>query len=262
MGLDVYVGPLCRYYAGDWKLITQQAAEAEGIEFHVIRQHEPGPDAVTDPSEVRDGVLAWRSALEQAASGALPALDWPESPRADYFTDKPDWDGWWAVWFLAAHDEFPEVRAPTHVPIKFGAMDPVKEPLNRRVDEVYRGKKAGLLSRVIGRSRSSEQAPTQMYPHLHLPEIWLPVEFERPFTALDVVGTEMTFGSVPRLAAELALLNSRTVRGDEGAMEGWRHDGPPEADRTLEAVAKFGLALATEAARYGVDHRLPMKLDY
>ncbi len=37
MGLDVYVGPLSRYYGGDWETVIQQAAREGGFEVEVIR---------------------------------------------------------------------------------------------------------------------------------------------------------------------------------------------------------------------------------
>jgi hypothetical protein len=35
MGLDVYVGSLTRYYAGDWELIAQQAAREIGVPLQI-----------------------------------------------------------------------------------------------------------------------------------------------------------------------------------------------------------------------------------
>jgi len=41
MGLDVYVGPLSRYYAGDWETIVQQAGRQQGVEVQVLRAPVP-----------------------------------------------------------------------------------------------------------------------------------------------------------------------------------------------------------------------------
>jgi hypothetical protein len=263
MGLDVYVGPLTRYYTGNWKLITQQAAEALGVGFEIIRAHQAPDDRVTDPSEARQAILSWRSALVRGAGGDLPSLDWDDLPQADYFTDKPDWDGYWAVKFLAARDEFPDARVPARIELPNQMGDPSKESAARRVDEAYRGKPSPSLFGRFRRSggRLEGQQPLR-YPHLHLPEFWLPADFDRPFGFVDPVGTEMTFGSLPRLAAELESLNRSTVQGDPPTLVAWRRAGPPGVDRSLEAVAKHGLAILIEAAQFGVEHQLPMKLDY
>ena len=37
MGLDIYAGTLIRYYARNWKTVSQQFAEANGIDFQTIR---------------------------------------------------------------------------------------------------------------------------------------------------------------------------------------------------------------------------------
>ena len=52
MGLDIYVGSLTRYYAREWESIAQQAAREMGVEFQVIRQHDP-PDAISDSAQIR-----------------------------------------------------------------------------------------------------------------------------------------------------------------------------------------------------------------
>jgi hypothetical protein len=41
MGLDVYVGPLRRYYAGNWETILQQVAKESGIPVRVMRPSQP-----------------------------------------------------------------------------------------------------------------------------------------------------------------------------------------------------------------------------
>jgi hypothetical protein len=87
MGLDVYVGPLCRYYTDAWKSIVQQAAEQEGIEFRRIREHEQPADAIRDPAAGVSYILSWRAAIQHSAGDALPPLEWEELPDGEYFTD-------------------------------------------------------------------------------------------------------------------------------------------------------------------------------
>ena len=75
MGLDVYVGSLTRYYAGDWETIVQQTAREQGFSAEIVRASEPPEDAITDPDTIRELVEAWQRLLE---------LDWNESPEAPY----------------------------------------------------------------------------------------------------------------------------------------------------------------------------------
>ena len=42
MGLDIYVGPLTRYYTDNWKTIVQQAGEDNNIPVTVVRPNQPG----------------------------------------------------------------------------------------------------------------------------------------------------------------------------------------------------------------------------
>ena len=93
MGLDIYVGSLTRYHAGDWELVAQQAAREMGLPIQVIRQHDDPADALRDPEEIRPIVLDWRESLSASLREHLASpLDWDERNEAPYFTDKPTWD--------------------------------------------------------------------------------------------------------------------------------------------------------------------------
>src|SRR6266436_6378887 len=52
MGLDIYVGSLTRYYAGDWETVVQRHARETGVSVRVVRSNE-SEDAVTDPQVIR-----------------------------------------------------------------------------------------------------------------------------------------------------------------------------------------------------------------
>jgi len=60
MGLDIYVGTLTRYYAGDWQTIVRQSAEGMGMEVQVVRPSVPA-DVVTDPAEIRSAPAPGRA---------------------------------------------------------------------------------------------------------------------------------------------------------------------------------------------------------
>ena len=259
MGLDVYVGPLCRYYAGDWKLIVQQAAEAAGEGFRIIRPGgQPPPGSLPDTATAREGILAWRAAVGEAAGGELPTLEWDETPDAGYFTDKPDWNGYLALRLLAGALEFPEQPRPAMV-----GRNPSKTPLLKHIDDIYVGRQPGIIDRLLRRSPSTDAPKSRRrYAHLHVPEIWLPLEIPEPFSAQDPTGNPTMFGSLPRLVAELEDINRQSLRLDEQGLKRISQQGPPDSGAMLEKSAAFGLAMFLEAARYGVAHDHPMKLDY
>ena len=259
MGLDVYVGPLCRWYSGDWKSIVQQAAEAQGIAFGAIYKNPPPSNRATS-AEARDAILGWREALGLAAGGQVPPLNWDESPDADYLTLKPDWDGYWALRLLAAKAEFPEVTAPREVQLPSRMADPATEPLMKHWEKVYfRMQSRSGLQRL--RRRPGPTTHRREFPHLQGPECWLPAMFDDPFAAKDVAGNRLVFGSVPRLLAELHTLNDRTIRATPNVIEQSLRDGPPDDDRRLEGVALYGLATFLECASYADQNQMPMRLD-
>jgi hypothetical protein len=237
VGLDVYVGPLSRYYTGGWETVVQQYAREQGLELRfatpegeIENRFEDAPSA----DEVREGIDAWQRAVGDALG---VTLEWNESEEAPWFTDKPDWIGFGALQLLAAYDDRDELKQPK------------KHATEWQDDKVW--KKA---------TKSFEQGEDVRYPHLYLPELWLPVMFERPFRGPDLGGDYIAIGSLPRLAHELRALASRTVGDDRQALTAWRES--PDVDDSFEAAARFGLAIFLELAEHGVEHRLPMKLDY
>jgi hypothetical protein len=257
MGLDVYAGPLTRYYAGLWKTAVQQAAEANGIEAQVI--YAQGEPQRPTADEARVAVLAWQRSI-QSATG-VGSLSWAESADGEYFTDKPDWDGYWAVLFLAASDEFPEIAPPRDVPPPSRLEDPSTHPLIRRVTTTYQRRPAGGLQRLLGLGGSRPR--DLRYPHLlRQEELWVPADFEEPLVGNDPGGNKVVIGSTLRLLEELEDLNRRTLAGDDSMLEGWFRRGPPDDDHSLRRVAEFGLAIFLQAARFSVDHSVPIRLDY
>jgi len=259
VGLDLYAGPLTRYHAGLWKTIVEQMGEADGIPVHVVRLGGRGKPA--SPEETQEAVIAWQRALREATG--IDALDWPESATLPYFTDKPDWDGYWAVVLLAAADQFPDIAAPDEVGRGARLGDPAKHPLMKRSDEVYLGKKSGLLGRLLGRAPEPPSVVEKRYPHILMrPDLWLPADFDELFHANDITGRSYVMGSSPRLLAELATLNARTFNAADAMLAAWAKEGPSEDDVSLKRTARFGLALLMQAARYSVEHRAPLKLDY
>ena len=110
--LDVYVGSLARYYAGEWENVAEKAARERGVQYQIGR---PGgsTDRLKDPQRIPPAVLAWRSALSDSLGSklALP-LDWDEALEVPYFTGRPGWDGFGSLVLWAAYAEHPALRQP------------------------------------------------------------------------------------------------------------------------------------------------------
>jgi hypothetical protein len=256
MGLDIYVGPLTRYYAGLWETIVQQAAKAEGVEVTVMGR--PDPADLPPIEQIREDVIDWRRDLTaEMEDMGVGELDWAELPQGEYVTDKPDFDGYGAVLLLAAHQEF----ADTALPVLAGA-DFRREPLWRLVEQRHGagGGLGGALRRVFGLGPKAVPGEAR-FDHLYFPELWLPVDFPWTFQSLELGREPVVIGSVPRLRRHLEDLNQVTFRGGLGELAEWRADGPAE-DGAFEAMAKFGLAVWLALAVEADERRQPMRLDY
>ena len=259
MGLDVYVGTLTRYLVGDWELATEQFAREAGIELSVVRANPEPEDAITDPDVVRDAVLDWRRAYERELG---VEFSWAEADDMPYFTDKPDWSGYFGLLFLAAHDEHPDVPLPDELP-----EEPTGHPL---LERVLGQPKRGLFR------RAREPEAERRYFALYGPELWLPVDADATWRGPFLNGEELEMSSIGSLLAQLRDL-ARRLGADDDELARWRsQDDRPVAGSfevdgqtfqelgraTLLDEGRFGLAVFLDLAERAVEHRLPVKLDY
>lgn len=242
MGLDVYVGPLCRYYAGDWETIVQRLAREQGIPVKIVHATDPGQRPSTD--DARSAVLTWRDSLAKAVAGAgIVLLDWDESVDAECHTDKPNWDCYTDLLLFAAREEHPQAKAAKSL---FGMFRKKQQEWNE--DPAYQASlKSGSRSR---------------YGHLlGNTEFWLPYEANVIFEGTAPPGNQCVFGSSIVLLRQLDELNARTWKADASALEQWNENGA-DSESPAEEKARFALAVMHRLARVAVDRRLPMKLDY
>ncbi len=95
MALDLYVGTLTHYYAGEL---------------------EPGQSKVEGApslSEVRRAVLVWRDGLSLGLQAHLEdPLDWDESASAPCFRERLGWEAYAGIVLWAAYAEHPELPRP------------------------------------------------------------------------------------------------------------------------------------------------------
>jgi len=225
---------MTRYFSGDWKTIVQQAAESTGMQFRMDRPNDPA-DRIRDPLQIRPAVTVWREQLAKALGTKLAAsFDWGEEDARPYFTDKPDWDGYFGLLLLASYEEKGKAP-PEHLP-----DDAPKD-------------------RVLADARDK----SLRYRQILLPAIWLPAPFDFVFTGQHMTGQRATYGSAPRLLAALTELNARTFKGSPEDIGRWRFEGPSdEKPRPFRHTARFALAVFLQLTEKAVSERLPMILDY
>ncbi len=239
MALDVYVGSLTRYYAGDWESIadkkgkrTRPARTKAARTTGTRASSRPGKDF----ERIRSAVLAWREGMKRALGQHLTeTLDWPETAEAPWFTGQPGWDGFGSLVLWAAYAEQPGLRRPAALPEEWDD-DPA---LVRSNADGFRSRYSHLVRNV---------------------ELWLPCAFDFTFEGEDVDGRRIIVGSSITLGRQLGELNAATWKMDEGELAVLANNRSTGSG--LESCARHALAVMTGLVRRAVEHRLPMKLDY
>ena len=236
MALDVYVGSLARYYAGDWESVGERSAREHGVPPGAMRPRTP-TDRAQDVERIRPMVLAWRTTLgDSLGANAVGPLDWDESSDAPHFTGRPGWDGFGSLVLWAAYAEHPALRRPVSLPEEWDD-DPA---LMRCNAEGFRSRYSHLVRNV---------------------ELWLPSAFPFTFEGEDVDGRRIVVGSATTLRGQFADLNAATWKMTEADVADWGHR-PPTEGMPLEPRARYAFAVLVDLAQKAADLRLPMKLDY
>ena len=236
MALDVYVGSLTRYHAGEWETVGDKIARERSRQGHTARPR--GPAAlIEDPAGIHAAVVAWRVGLMQSLGNRIDTpLDWEEALHVPYFTGRPGWDGFGSLVLWAAYAEHPGRRCPEVLPEEWDS-DPV---LMRSNAEGYRSRYAHLVRHV---------------------ELWLPCPFEFTFEGETVDRRRTVVGSTTTLRRQLAELNAATWEASAAAVVGWGRT-PPSSNASLELRARYAFAVLSDLVQQATGHKLPMKLDY
>lgn len=244
MGLDIYAGPLCRYYSGAWQTIIRQWGEQSGVPVAVVR-----PDAGRGlsgllsalngwmgrrraPLDPVQAIVSWRAGLARQHRTSESEWDWPEDLGLPFETDKPDFDGYGAVQLWAAYAERPEVQRPLSMPKDFANDSILEAALTGSVS----------FDQILG------------------PELWLPIANGHVFDAEDPAGKRIRIGSVFELKKQLDRLNQVTWNASDEAARNWREEEfDPE---NLESIARWGFSIWICLADFAVGRRLSLRLDY
>ena len=235
MGLDIYVGPLCRYYAGDWKTVVQRYGRETGTQVQAFARTIPKA-----PSRAR------------RSSGPSSKRGETDSPRRCETRTSP---------FHGRRIDKASI-SPTSRPgivtrrcCSGLRISSIPSCLARRME-------ATTGAKIRPSRRSRDPTFKTRFPHLLIDtEFWLPGDFAFTFAAGSLPGAEVRFGSSSRLMQELADINRASWNGDAEAIAQWRTEGGDHG-ATLEVKARFCCALMLQLCEAAVRHRLPMKLDY
>lgn len=116
MGLDIYAGTFTRYYAQNWKTITQQWAEENGYSFtRIIANDEGSDEEKLSPAEIQEDMENYRNQIISAITpeGQPLYAPWVEDNEKPYYTEKPDWDAFGALLIYAAAHKLGQPLPPT-----------------------------------------------------------------------------------------------------------------------------------------------------
>lgn len=255
MGLDIYAGTLTRYYAQNWKTVTQQWAEANGISFsRVTPDGSADADDTPDAQAVLEDVAAWRDAILRAISPQEGPVyrAWEENNTAPYYTDKPDWDAFGALLLYGACNKY-ALEVPDTVP---KGWDFNKHP-------------------VLQRAHGDEAFNWTLYTGA---QWWIPLEDKFSFRCGAPNGQEITVGTTGALLAELNRINELGWQAEEGEILSWQRTQGYPADGAIvdgkyqklaensqydtQSLAKFAFSILYQAARFSQANRVPVIMDY
>ncbi|MBD5528255.1 MAG: hypothetical protein HDR02_07595 [Lachnospiraceae bacterium] len=254
MGLDIYAGTLTRYYAQNWKSMTQQWAEENGYTFSRITPGGAGENTAS-VEEIREAMENWRNQILQSITpqGKPLYAPWPENNEAPYYTDKPDWDAYGALVLYIACKSYGEPLPPT---VKAG-WDFQNHPVVQRM----------------------ASDPDKHWSLFAGATWWLPIEdgfwFEGPLPTDDPAVIATTGG----LKAELEKANELGWQAAEETILSWRDTegyppdittkglfGRPKIQKQTqydtESLAKFAFSILWRAVKFSQENRVPILLDF
>lgn len=258
MGLDIYAGTLTRYYTQNWKTVTQQWAEENGIQFNrIVAGGEQEQEEKLSPEEMQAIVEDWRDRMLAAVTpeGKEPYAPWPENNEKDYYTDKPDWQAFEAMLLVAACKTYGE-DVPQLVDKNGEIMDhPLIQRLMNDQERMWSLFKGAIW--------------------------WLPIEDSFFFQGPLPNNNSAIIGTTGCLRSELEWLNKLAWQASEEAILSWTNtegypvDGEITADGKLskegikvhtqydtQSLAKFAFSIFYRALKFAEENRVPILMDY
>lgn len=252
MGLDIYAGTLTRYYTHNWKTVTQQFAEANGMAFQTFRvQPEPNDELSVD--EVKEVVTQWRDKIINGLN-LEPKPLWKEDyDLTPYYTDKPDWHALNALLlYIAAKYMGKEV--PARIEKKY---DVYKDPIVKEFIE-------------------NKDFPVTLFDGNGW---WLPIKQNIMFNYVLPNMEKSPLATSGLLLAELERYNAFEWKADRATILSWRttEGYPLEAIYSeekgyqqvanyeiydTESLAKFAFSILWQAAEFSLEHGVVIVYDF
>ncbi len=230
MAVNIYVGPLVRFYSGDWKPVFMRGINVQSDE---AKHRPPFANEKVSPIEIRNYIIEWRKQISYALK---KPLTWAETPDTPYHTNSIDRGGYDALRLWAAYTEQTNLPKPADLP-----DDVDNDPILISSEAKNKSEFSQIIGGVV---------------------IWLPlgfgVVFEADFLHYD---EPVSIGSSGALFDQLKKLNEKTWKASPGEIASWRESEKAD-NNLLEPSAKFGFSVFYNLAQLSVMHHLPMALYY
>lgn len=242
MGLDIYAGTLTRYYTRNWKTAVQQWSEQNNIRCDIITPDGEMKNENIDAEEVRQSVELWMEALTSGLSNEdVLFKPWEENNEKEYYTDKPDWDGYGALIILSA------------------CLYSGKE-----VPEIYE-KSSDWNDDPPVQTFVGEESFTNSF--LNGIEMWVPFEECISFGYMFPTGKDANMSTVGQLESDLQYINKMRWNADEETILSWLDaeivsDESNEGLLDFDALSKFAYCIFYKAVLFAKENKVPIRLDY
>lgn len=252
MGLDIYAGTLTRYYTHNWKTVSEQFAEANGLGFQTIRPQNDSNDSLST-DETREIVTQWRDNIISGL-GLDPKPLWHEDyDITPYYTDKPDWDAVNALLLYIAA-KYSKKRVPVTIEKN---IDIFKHPIVKEFIET----KDFELTLYDGNGW------------------WLPIQKNIIFNYVLPNSEKSPLATSSLLLAELQRYNTFEWNADRDTIVSWSKTEGYPADviygkdgwikkesahefYNTEGLAKFAFSILWQAAEFSLEHGVVIIFDY
>jgi len=235
MGIDLYAGPLCRYYARDFvtpamALVPPERRKVMDPRTGKVELHRP-----QNPSKYRDAILGWMQEIKPRIRRAGPMIvRWEELPRTEYLCEQ--YRSWPELQYFAAYAQVEELEMP-------------KEYVySQKPDAAFEiAKEMGLESE---------------YASIVFCKFWLPLEFRHPIELALPTQERSPVGSVVSLRAEAEDLAERFLGVSLVTVESLIAVNADERRTPLERAAADGIYRILRVTDFALAHNLPVVVDY
>lgn len=235
MGIDLYAGPLCRYYARDFLTPAMAIFPPERRNVMNPRTGKVEPHKPKNPAKYRDTILGWMQEIKPRLRRAGPmVVRWQELPRAEYLCDQ--YNSWLHLQYFAAYAQVEELEMP-HEYVYSKTPDAAFEI-------------------------AMELGYESVYASIVFCKFWLPLEYRHPIELALPTQERSPVGSVNALRAEAQDLAQRFLGVTSVTQDALVAVNSDESRTPLERAAADGIFRILRVTDFALTHKQPVVVDY